>query len=120
MTWQYKISTGEITHDDTHIETAYSGLAGQCRNNPDCCSIHNVGPIPVGDWTLGPCYDDPHRGKCTVRLLPKPETETFGRSGFLIHGDNISHTASEGCIIASLGIRQKLCSSTDKELRVIA
>jgi hypothetical protein len=46
----------------------------------------------------------------------------FGRDGFLIHGDNsaMNHTASEGCIILTRDIRQRISDSGDTQLTVIA
>jgi len=41
-----------------------------------------------------------------------------GRTGFLIHGDNGKGTASNGCIVASLEVRQKIAASGVKELNV--
>jgi hypothetical protein len=44
----------------------------------------------------------------------------FGRSGFLIHGDNaeMNHTASDGCIILSHDIREQIDESEDRVLIV--
>lgn len=116
--WHYRISTGELTHDGEFIGTGYSG-SGPYRNDPASVAIHNLGPIPAGDWRLSPSYDDPHRGKNCFRLSPDPGTNVFGRSGFLIHGDNITHTASEGCIILGPSIRQEIAATFDRDLKVI-
>jgi hypothetical protein len=46
----------------------------------------------------------------------------FGRSGFLMHGDNIRlpGTASEGCIILPRDLREAIWNSADHTLEVIA
>lgn len=119
MTWQYRISNGELTHDGEFIGTGYSGH-GEGRNNPYDISIADTGPIPLGVWDIGPSYTDAIRGPIVMRLAPESDTETFGRSGFLIHGDNATHTASTGCIILGPAIRREIDQSQDKNLRVIA
>ena len=55
-----------------------------------------------------------------MRLLPAPGTNTHGRSGFLIHGDNVmkDKSASEGCIILGPKIRQQIADSKIKWLLV--
>jgi hypothetical protein len=42
----------------------------------------------------------------------------FGRSAFMIHGDNRTHTASQGCIILRRDLREQIDRSDDKELTV--
>lgn len=46
-----------------------------------------------------------------IRLDPQDETETCGRSGFFIHGDNAkaNRSASTGCIV--VGKRARECVS---------
>ncbi len=46
----------------------------------------------------------------------------FGRFAFRIHGDNaqMNHTASDGCIIAALPIRQEIVNRALKRLEVVA
>jgi hypothetical protein len=45
-----------------------------------------------------------------------------GRSNFLIHGDSAANPgwASGGCIILKLELREKIASSGDTALRVVA
>jgi hypothetical protein len=66
-----------------------------------------IGPLPAGTYTISEVYDDPKRGKHTLRLTPDPGTKMFGRSGFLVHGDLVirTHEASDGCIVTSLSTR---------------
>ncbi len=55
-----------------------------------------------------------------MRLTPAPGTDTFGRSAFLIHGDNAKKdkSASEGCIILGPALRQQIAESKIKRLVV--
>ncbi len=83
--------------------------------------MKNVGPIPRGQYTIGPAYTDPHRGPVVMRLTPSGGQDMFGRDGFLIHGDNAKHdkSASEGCIVLERGIRNKISASSDHQLTVV-
>ncbi len=55
-----------------------------------------------------------------IRLVPDAATELFGRSGFLIHGDNASGTASQGCIIiGGAANRQRIWNIGDHRLQVV-
>jgi hypothetical protein len=99
----------------------YSG-AGRGKNNPTMQAAVSVGPIPQGCWTVAARRDSPRTGPCTLILDPAPNTETFGRSEFRIHGDSIVHpgTASHGCIILPRVVREAIWASGDRALRVIA
>lgn len=121
MSWQYKISTGEMTNPDGSITwNGYSGT-GDGRNNPDMTDVPNVGPIPVGTYTIGEAYDEPGKlGPCVLPLTPDPSNEMFGRSLFRIHGDNAAHDASEGCVIQGPQCRYSISASTDKTLVVVS
>jgi len=95
-------------------------------NCPEADGIPSVGPIPRGAWTIGPLLTDEelraHQLHGPVmRLLPRPETVTHGRSGFLIHGDlpAASRAASHGCIILPLQAREAIWDSGDRDLVVI-
>jgi len=116
--WTYSIRSGELRHDGRKIATGYSGKSGECRNNPDAITKHDCGPIPSGIWLIGWHYDDPRRGPITIRLDPAPTTILYGRSGFLIHGDNAQHDASTGCIILDRMTREQIVSSDDRLLMV--
>jgi len=121
MSWTYRQDTGELAHDGRSVAHGYSGNnAG--LNNPAAEDQHNVGPIPRGAWhiqalTVG---QTPH-GPFVLHLVPLPSTDTYGRSGFLIHGDSALHpgTASEGCIIMPRLVREAVWASGDRELTVI-
>lgn len=120
--WTYVQKTGELQQDGRNVATGYSGGA-EGKNNPEMQSVPNVGPIPQGNWTItGPPVDTPEHGPYVLRLTPEKETETFGREGFLMHGDSKEWpgTASHGCVIMPRSVREKVWESGDKELEVVA
>ena len=121
--WVYSISKRTLSNDSYSLP-AYSGN-GSFKNYVSATNIRNAGPIPIGDWLIGTAYDDPVRGRVVMRLTPSASTDTFGRSGFLIHGDSIHNpgNASDGCIVTNgptaLANRQYINASLDKQLKVI-
>lgn len=120
--WTYTQHTGELEHDGEPVATGYSGC-GEGKNNPEMQSVHNLGPVPQGHWTIsGPPVNTPQHGPYVLRLSPSLETNTFGRSGFLIHGDSKTApgTASQGCVILPRSVREKVWESGDRDLQVIA
>jgi len=119
--WTYGQKNGGLLQDGKPVGTGYSG-AGEGKNNPAMENVRNVGPIPCGDWTIiGPPVDTPTHGPFALRLEPAAETETFGRDGFLMHGDSIKSpgTASQGCIIMPLPVREQVWNSGDRDLKVV-
>jgi len=121
-TWTYAQNTGELLQDGQHVSTGYSG-ASDGKNNPAMENVHNVGPIPRGDWTItGPPVDSKDHGPYVLKLNPEPSTNTHGRSGFLMHGDSKEHpgSASHGCVILSRPVREEVWNSGDRELEVVA
>jgi hypothetical protein len=119
--WSYSQSTGELTHDGVQVGTGYSGL-GSGKDNPALENVPDVGPVPEGEWTIGPPEDSPELGPHVMALEPKPGTETFGRSGFFIHGDSLEHPgqASHGCIVMPFPVREQISASGDTDLTVTA
>ncbi len=118
----FTISTGRLTRDDgTDIGPAYSGAPGSV-DDPSTTAVRQHGPIPVGTWGIGDPVDLPHLGPFCLPLSPNAETNTFGRSGFFVHGDNGAHneSASEGCIVTAPTIRQAVAADPDKLLNVVA
>lgn len=83
--------------------------------------MKNWGPIPCGLYTIGAHVDTMTHGPFVLPLTPSPQNEMFGRSAFLIHGDSkvAPGSASEGCIILSRSVRERIAKSGDHELRVI-
>lgn len=89
----------------------YSGKQGKWRDEPAYEAIANHGPIPRGRWAFGKPYHSTKVGPIAIPLIPKGSTETYGRSAFLIHGDNAESDASEGCIVAPRALRTLLASA---------
>jgi Tlde1 domain len=120
--WTYAQQTGELQQDGVHVATGYSG-AGDGKNNPAMESVPNVGPIPQGDWTIvGPPVNTAGHGPYVLRLEPATDTPTFGRSGFLLHGDSRESpgNASQGCVIMPRPVREQVWKSGDHDLKVVA
>jgi len=114
----YKQTNGMLDHDGVPVGMGYSGHA-EGRNNPAMQAVHNVGPIPQGLYTIGPPHDTPTHGPHVMALTPAGH-DALGRSGFLMHGDNVKHDASLGCIIMLRTVRDQVSSSVDKQLTVVA
>ena len=115
--WKYVQTTGDLFQDTIYVETGYSGAADG-KNDPNKeCQIQ-VGPIPRGWYDIGAQRDKP-----TPITLPltadDPDHCDPPRSGFLIHGDNSTGTASTGCIIMSRTTREKIRDSRDTRLQVV-
>lgn len=110
--WRYEQVTGRLFYRDTLVATGYSGHSAG-MNNPLYQNVEKVGPLPEGSYLIGVPRDTVKHGKFVLPLIPQTGSVTFGRSGFLIHGDNIhlDHTASEGCIIVPRDVRQKIYDS---------
>ena len=117
MTWTYSQSTGRLTRDGRSVGAGYSG-AGLGRNNGALQGTPNIGPIPTGAYTIGGAYDTASHGPHVMRLTPRGHS-ALGRSGFLMHGDNPRHDASEGCVIMSRAIRDQVSRSGDTVLEVV-
>jgi hypothetical protein len=121
--WGYSQSTGNLTDPNGEIRgQGYSGNNSDL-DNPAGQGDVDRGPIPQGDWTIGPFFDDPGgKGPVVCHLTPCVDTVTFGRSGFMIHGDNreSNHSASEGCVILSHTLRCLIRDSGDMVLEVTA
>jgi hypothetical protein len=88
--WTYEQTTGNIYQDGVYVGPRYSGL-DDGKNNPDMQDVQGKGPIPVGEYSIGAMEDSGNLGPAVMPLEPQPATETFGRSGFFIHGDDIQH-----------------------------
>lgn len=132
--WEYSQSTGQLTHvhsdgtrelvNDDAGEAGYSGH-GDGLNNADAQDQHNEGPIPQGDWIIGAQQDNVTAGRhklpASMRLTPAEGTETYGRDGFLIHGDNSAgdQSASNGCIVLHKSYRDQIGQSGDTRLKVV-
>ena len=130
MAWTFRQITGELIRDAHVVAKGYSGWddgdgvaePGEGKNDPGAQELRMTGPIPRGKWRVGPPEEHPTAGSLTLRLFPEPGTETFGRGGFLIHGDSRSTpgSASHGCIILPRAVRQMIWDSGDHEIEVVA
>jgi hypothetical protein len=86
-------------------------------------SVHDVGPIPRGNWTIvGPPVNTAEHGPYVLMLQPDADTDTFGRSGFLMHGDSKESpgSASHGCVIMPRAVREQVWKSGDRDFEVVA
>jgi len=123
--WSYVVASGNLSHDGTFVGTGYSGHNDGTQNginNSDLEQVHDIGPVPRGNWTISPFFDSTEgKGPIVARLDPNPGTDVFGRAGFMIHGDNAegARTASHGCIILARPIRQQIQASGDTDLEVV-
>jgi len=120
--WTYAQKTGSLLQDGDRVGNGYSGFQ-EGKNNPDMQAVPDVGPIPQGDWTIvGPPINTTEHGPFVLRLEPSVGTDTFGRSGFLMHGDSIEAPgcASKGCVIMPRAVREQVWSSGDTDLEVVA
>jgi len=122
VTWVYRQSTGELLRDGVRVASGYSGAPGWV-NNPEAQALKDKGPIPRGRWLIGARFDGDTHGPACLRLVPASGTETFGRTGFLIHGDSRlhagEHVASHGCIVIGRVTRDSIWFSLDHDLEVI-
>ncbi len=116
--WTYIQSTGDFFSGTGYVETGYSGKVPDGKNEPSKeCDI-NIGPIPRGYYNIRAAVSSP----TPVALPLTADTPGYcnpPRSGFLIHGDNSTGTASTGCIILSRRTRESIEKSDDKRLRVV-
>lgn len=120
--WTYVIDSGELSLERVVHGTGYSGH-GEGKNCPAYQGVPCEGPIPCGIWEIrGPPFDTGSHGPYVLRLVPHDGTETFGRTGFLIHGDSRSHPgeASQGCIVMPREVRERVWLSGDRTLLVVA
>jgi|SRR6185312_8204516 len=118
--FEFSVGKHTLTRNGETVEggdQCYSGT-GPGRNNVEMEDARNVGPIPRGKYRIGPAHDDPERGPCVMALTPMLGTNEFGRSGFLIHGNNAENDASHGCLIAPPMVRDFINASQDRILFV--
>jgi len=124
MTFTYNSSNGVLSRNGEQIGVGYAGH-GAGLNNPAMESVHSVGPLPRGRYTIGEFVDRPHVGKFAAPLTPDPANVMYGRDGFFMHGMNEqdamtgSHTSSDGCPIFIIPIRKQVAASGDTDLLVV-
>lgn len=118
--WVYEQATGRLSHNGELIGMGYSGF-GPDENVPEDQNVEGLGPIPQGLYTIGEPIDTETHGPFVLPLTPDAADEEFGRSGFLIHGNNMEHPgqASHGCIVVARPIREAIAASGDNRLQVV-
>lgn len=119
--WTYAQASGQLLQDGQLVGTGYSGHDNG-KNNPSMQAVPDVGPIPQGGWSIaGPPVNTAEHGPYVLTLQPAPGTNTFGRSGFLMHGDSIEAPgcASRGCVIMPRAVREQVWTSGDTDLEVV-
>ena len=96
-----------------------------CRNDPGNSNCSgDAGPIPEGEWTIGPPLWGHRKGDPAFVLNPESGTELFSRDSsppFMIHADRSCQCfdASGGCIVLPQEARRKIAASGDRNLRVV-
>jgi hypothetical protein len=123
MSWTYEQLTGNLF--DPSDELQGKGYSGQppYSNDPAAQNLEGLGPIPQGLWRAVELIPESTHGPFAIRLEPYETTETFGRSGFLMHGERVTPPpgyASDGCIIQSRDVRERFWDSTDHDIQVVA
>lgn len=120
----FESSTGKLYDGTGLLGTGYAGAPGG-KNDPKMQSVPNVGPLPVGFYTIQPPTNSTHCGFEAFPLVPDATNEMFGRSGFFLHGDSLSHPGggSDGCIVQSRPVRDlvaRLVAAGNNRLQVVA
>jgi RHS repeat-associated protein len=113
---EYTQSTGQLSCTDeggnTFSETGYSGIS-IFKNWAAAESYKDHGPIPAGTYKIGKAQPDKNyhgKGPVVMRLTPDAGNNMFGRTDFLVHGDNGRGTASIGCVVMSRKTREKMAA----------
>ncbi len=123
--WIWDQSAGTLSRNDRVVSRGYSGK-GRGKNCPTLQNVPGIGPIPRGEWIIGPPYKSSNVGPYCLTLKSRDNTiddidEETGRSCFRIHGDSIRApgTASKGCIILPRIARAEIWESGDRLLLVV-
>jgi RHS repeat-associated protein len=124
--WEYHQRSGALyfvdnqTADRQFVYYGYSGF-GPGFNNPALQYRINTGPIPQGTYDIGRPRNSVRTGRYVLDLTPRSPADLRGRTDFQFHGDNSmnNRTASRGCIVVPLSIRQVITASGDSTLVVI-
>jgi hypothetical protein len=124
MAHTYEQSTGRwLDPDGALLTVGYSGN-GAGLNNPGMQMVHDTGPLPEGVYLIGPPTTTVRHGPDALPLTPDAANQMYGRSDFMVHGDEVlhpgMHLASDGCIIMSRSARDAIWASGDRQLSVVA
>ena len=131
MSWKFRVTEGLLLDPSGNVvwKSAYAG--GNEGKNPEGVNNiamqdqHNIGPLPQGKYTMTQLVlQHPRLGPYVILLTPDAANEMFGRGDFRVHGDRtdptLVHAASEGCIIVPRFIREKMWTSDDHVIEVVA
>ena len=123
ITITYSQSNGLIVNSDGgQIAAGWAGH-GQGKNNPIMEDVQCVGPLPRGLYRVGEWQTHPRLGQHCAPLT-QVQGESFGRSGFWIHGPSRDPEKygqeSEGCIVVPHDPRLGLEALAPDYVQVIA
>jgi len=116
VTASYSQSRGEIhiigqDGTDTLLAAGCWAGCGKGKNDPEMQHVRLVGPLPRGWYHIGE-PETASTGPFSLRLMPAPGTDMFGRDSFLIHGaakdPDKRGEESHGCIVAPRAIREAI------------
>lgn len=117
----YKQATGEFRQyaQPNALGYGYAGH-GEGKNNPAMEGVHNIGPLPRGEYRIGPAQKHKHLG-LAMYLTPKDLHKMLNRGGFFIHLENPAHPgeSSEGCPVVSFVLFKLIADSGDHDLKVV-
>lgn len=116
MPWEYSQRSGQLSYNGQPVAQGHSG-SGAGRNNPDLQHVPNAGPIPRGRYSIGRPRASLQTGAHVLDLSPLGHG-AHGRAPLQIHGDARSAATSNGCIVLTREIRQRISGSGDRILVV--
>lgn len=118
MSWEYSQGSGVLTYSGTFVWVGYSGNV-LTVNDSAFESDPYQGPIPKGRYRMR-LHVSSGRAPPVFKLTPEGHN-AYGRTDFLIHGDNQlqNFSASEGCIILPPKIRNLILQYKNDLLEVI-
>lgn len=94
---------------------------GNAHNDVSREREKGVGPLPAGLYRMDNARDGGHLGPFVIRLT-MIQGDAFNRNDFFLHGDHandMDFSASDGCIIAPLLVRQRADAEPDRLIRVV-
>lgn len=132
MNLTFSQSAGTITDDQGTVLTHLAFAGNDSRpdvnpnhihgfNNPGAQNVRCIGPLPQGVYRCGAWGTYPKVGQIACPLT-QTSGETFGRSGFFIHGPGALDplNSSEGCIVVPHDDRIKVMGAKPSTIAVTA
>ncbi|MBI5196646.1 MAG: DUF2778 domain-containing protein [Nitrospirae bacterium] len=107
-------AVGAPFNSGNYVSGNNTGLSGPltAQNNPAFSGVPFQGPIPPGNYTIGPQRPNSSRRN----LIPDPTNNMQDRNNFQIHGCGNPNTCSQGCIAATTNVtRDRLNSLLSQE-----